>query len=73
MRKLFFLSFIFLIFASPCLFAQKRIEAGVFLDYLDVTQTSTNNFGVGGRFGYRVHHHVMLEGCLLYTSDAADE
>jgi hypothetical protein len=66
MRKLFFLSFIFLIFASPCLFAQKRIEAGVFLDYLDVTQTSTNNFGVGGRFGYRVHHDVMLEGELAY-------
>jgi hypothetical protein len=57
---------IFLLLASPCLFAQKRIEAGVFLDYLDVSQTSTNNFGLGARFGYRIHHDVMVEGELAY-------
>src|SRR3954449_6124617 len=51
---------------TPSLFAQKRLEAGVFLDYLDVSQTSTNNFGLGARFGYRVHHDVMLEGELAY-------
>lgn len=66
MRKLTFLSIIFLLAAAPALFAQKRVEAGVFLDYLDVSQTSTNNFGVGARFGYRVHHDVMLEGELAY-------
>ncbi len=38
---------------SPSLFAQKRVEAGIFLDYLSISQTNTNNFGVGGRFGYR--------------------
>jgi hypothetical protein len=48
------------------LFAQKRIEAGVFLDYLNVSQTSTNNFGLGARFGYRIHQDVMLEGELAY-------
>ena|SRR6185312_5747831 len=48
------------------LFAQKLIEAGVFVDYLDVSQTSTNNFGLGARFGYRVHHDLMLKGELAY-------
>jgi hypothetical protein len=51
---------------TSSLFAQKRLEAGIFLDYLDVSQTSTNNLGLGARFGYRVHHDVMLEGELAY-------
>jgi hypothetical protein len=36
------------------------------LDYLSVSQTNTNNFGLGGRFGYRVHRNVMVEGELAY-------
>ena len=51
---------------ASSLFAQKRVEAGVFLDYLSVSQTNTSNFGLGGRFGYRVHHDVMIEGELAY-------
>jgi hypothetical protein len=47
-------------------FAQKRIEAGVFLDYLSISQTNTNNYGLGARFGYRIHHDVMFEGELAY-------
>lgn len=66
MRKITFSLPVFLLLLTPSLFAQKRIEAGVFLDYLDVSQTSTNNFGLGARFGYRVHHDVMLEGELAY-------
>lgn len=54
-----------LLAASPA-FAQKRIEAGVFIDYLSISQTGTNNFGVGGRFGYRIQNNVMLEGELAY-------
>src|ERR1700682_5966821 len=70
MRKLTFVFLLLLLIslllgASP-LFAQKRVEAGVFLDYLSVSQTNTSNFGLGGRFGYRVHHDVMLEGELAY-------
>ena len=42
------------------------MEAGVFLDYLGISQTNTSNFGVGGRFGYRVHSKVMLEGEAAY-------
>ena len=52
--------------SSPLVYAQNRVEAGLLLDYLSVSQTKTNNFGVGGRFGYRVHHNVMIEGELAY-------
>lgn len=54
-----------LLFATSSAFAQK-IEAGVFLDYLSISQTSTNNFGLGARFGYRIHRDVLLEGELAY-------
>jgi hypothetical protein len=53
--------------SSPRLFAQERVEAGLFLDYLSISQTSTNNFGVGGRFGYRIHRKVMMEGELAHA------
>jgi len=46
--------------------AQKRVEAGLILDYLNVSQTRTNTFGIGGRLGFRVHRDVMLEGELAY-------
>ena len=52
--------------SSPQLFAQEHVEVGVFADYLGISQTNTNNFGVGGRFGYRVHGKVMMEGELAY-------
>jgi hypothetical protein len=51
---------------SSSLFAQKRVEAGIFLDYMSISQTNTNNFGVGGRFGYRIHRNLMMEGELAY-------
>jgi hypothetical protein len=53
-------------FDPSSLFAQKRVEVGIFLDYLSISQTSTNNFGVGGRFGYRIHCNLMMEGELAY-------
>jgi len=52
--------------SSPRLFAQERVEVGTFLDYLSISQTNTNNFGVGGRFGCRIHRKAMLEGELAY-------
>jgi hypothetical protein len=52
--------------SSPPLFAQERVEAGIFIDYLGIAQTNTDNFGVGGRFGYRIHRKVMMEGELAY-------
>jgi len=55
-----------LLLASSLSSAQKRIEAGVLLDYLGVSDTRTSNFGIGGRFGYRIHHNVMFEGEVAY-------
>jgi hypothetical protein len=65
MRKLILIAVVFLFFATSSAFAQK-IEAGIFLDYLSISQTNTNNFGLGARFGYRIHRAVMLEGELAY-------
>jgi hypothetical protein len=65
MRK-FTLLVILLSCGSSCLLAQSRVETGVFIDYLSISQTSTDNFGIGGRFGYRLHHNMMLEGELAY-------
>jgi len=66
MRKVALVSLVFLLLGASPLFAQKRVEAGVFLDYLSVSQTSTNNLGLGARFGYRVHRDLMMEGELAY-------
>lgn len=52
--------------SSRRVLAQERVEAGVFLDYLSISQTNTSNFGVGGRFGYRIHRKVMIEGEVAY-------
>ena len=46
--------------------AQRRVEAGAFLDYLSVSQTNTSNVGLGGRIGIRVHRNVVAEGELAY-------
>lgn len=62
------LSLILLVLTVPsCMaFAQSRMEAGVFLDALSISQTATTNIGLGARFGYRVHRAVMLEAELAY-------
>lgn len=46
--------------------AQRRVEAGLLLDYLSISQTKTDNLGIGGRLGFRVHHDVMAEGEFAY-------
>jgi hypothetical protein len=67
MRKLAFTVVALLLCGTSSLgYAQSRVEAGLLLDYLSVSQTNTNNFGLGGRFGYRVHRNVMVEGELAY-------
>ena len=63
MRKLTLL--LLVVFLSD-LHAQSRMEAGIFLDSLGISQTTTDNFGLGARFGYRIHPNVMLEGELAY-------
>jgi hypothetical protein len=64
MRKF---ALIVLIFGCTSLMsAQKRVEAGVFVDYLSISQTGTNNFGLGALLGYRIHRNVMMEAELAY-------
>jgi|SRR5579862_2644257 len=63
MRKLTLTLFIAL---STLAVAQARMEAGIFLDSLSVSQTNTDNLGIGGRFGFRIHQNVMIEGELAY-------
>jgi hypothetical protein len=67
MRKFAFI-FLFLLVlgSSSSSFAQKRVEVGAFLDYLRISKTNTNNFGMGGRLGYRIRRSVMTEGELAY-------
>jgi len=68
MRKVVLLAtfFVLCVCSSPG-FGQSRVEAGVYLDYLGISQTNTNNFGLGARFGYRAHRHLMLEGEFTYS------
>jgi outer membrane protein with beta-barrel domain len=63
MRKL---TLLILAVSLSDLYAQSRMEAGIFLDSLSISQTSTDNFGLGARFGYRIYPNVMLEGELAY-------
>jgi hypothetical protein len=66
-QRLVLIFFVLLVFGgSLSLNAQKRVEVGLFIDYLNVSQTHTNNFGVGGRLGYRMHGNVMMEGEMAY-------
>jgi hypothetical protein len=65
MRKLT-LPLVLLFFTIKFARAQSRMEAGIFLDSLSISQTNTNNFGLGARFGYRVHRDVLLEGEFAY-------
>jgi len=66
MRKFAPVALPLLLVAASSLFAQKRIEAGIFLDYLSISQTNTNNFGLGGRLGFRIHRDAMMEGEVAY-------
>src|SRR5205809_1579373 len=62
MRKTDLALLICLLVGNPSLFAQKRVQAGVFLDYLDVSQTSTNNFDSEPPLGTAVTTTACLEG-----------
>jgi hypothetical protein len=39
---------------------------GIFADYLRLEAAGTNNFGLGGRFGFAVHPNIHLEGEIAY-------
>ena len=51
---------------APSAKAQDQIQIGAYGDYFRLSQTSTNMAGLGGRVGYKVFSHVMLEGEMNY-------
>jgi hypothetical protein len=51
---------------APTLFAQNHGEVNVFVDYMHMNPTDTNQIGLGGRAGFHVAKHVQLEGELGY-------
>ena len=55
----------------PAMFAQNHGEVGVFVDYLRLNPTDTNQVGLGGRVGFNVAKHVQLEGEMGYLFDRA--
>jgi hypothetical protein len=46
--------------------AQERVEAGVFVDYLNISQTNTDNYGLGARLGVRFNRFIVVEGEAAY-------
>ena len=55
----------------PLASAQDHFQVGAYGDYFRITQTNTNMAGIGGRVGYKVFSHVMLEGEMNYDFDQA--
>ena len=66
---------LFLIFVAragwlaPLAKAQDQIQVGAYGDYFRIEQTGTNMAGLGGRLGYKVFSHVMVEGEINYDFD----
>ena len=56
---------------APALYAQNHGQVGVFVDYMHMNPTDTNQIGLGGRVGFNVHKNVQLEGEMGYLFDRA--
>ncbi|GAC1616852.1 MAG: hypothetical protein PVS2B2_07760 [Candidatus Acidiferrum sp.] len=58
---------------TPLVSAQSldHVEAGVFADYFRISQTDTNEVGLGARAGFAVGPHVKLEAEMAYDFDRA--
>jgi len=53
----------------PLAKAQDQYQVGAYGDYFRIEQTATNMAGLGGRVGYRLVPHVMIEGEINYDFD----
>jgi len=56
---------------APRSLAQDHIAVGAYVDYFHLSQTNTNFAGIGGRAGFGLTSHVMLEGELNYDFNRA--
>ena len=50
----------------PFASAQDHVSVGAFVDYFRLGQTDTNFAGLGGRLGFGLSSHVMLEAEMSY-------
>jgi hypothetical protein len=50
----------------PLAKAQDHFQAGAYVDYFRISQTKTNQAGLGGRVAFKAFPHVMLEGEMSY-------
>jgi len=53
----------------PLAKAQDQYQVGAYGDYFRIEQTATNMAGLGGRVGYKLFPHVMIEGEINYDFD----
>src|SRR5258708_29411988 len=53
----------------PLASAQDHFQVGAYADFFRVSQTKTNMAGLGGRVGYKVFSHGMVEGEMSYDFD----
>jgi len=51
---------------APLAKAQDHVQAGAYVDYFRISQTKTNQAGLGGRAAIKLFTHVMLEGEMNY-------
>jgi hypothetical protein len=71
MKRFALLLVLCLAVGSPRSFAQDHIAVGAYVDYFHLSQTNTNFAGIGGRAGFGLSSHVMLEGELNYDFNQA--
>jgi hypothetical protein len=50
----------------PLAKAQDHFQAGAYVDYFRISQTKTNQAGLGARAAFKAFPHVMLEGEMNY-------
>jgi hypothetical protein len=50
----------------PFASAQDRFQAGVYADYFRISQTNTNQAGLGVRVGFKAFPYTMMEGEMSY-------
>jgi hypothetical protein len=69
MRRIALLVLLWSIATGSSAFAQDHAAIGAYADYFHLSQAKTNFAGLGGRFGFGLGPHVMLEAEMSYDFD----
>jgi hypothetical protein len=70
MKRVAFLLF-FASWLVPLASAQDHFQAGVYADYFRLSQTETNQTGLGARVGFKIAPYSMIEGEMSYDFSQA--